>query len=240
MINTLLFDFFGTLVDYSVYRTESGFEETLEYLNRNGVSVDSDRFLDTIENAFETLDIWSGKHHKEYSMQDVCALLFELLEHPLYSEDLVEGLIEIYIEEWSIGVKPIPQVGAFIERLSSRFKLGVVSNTHHLPLVPAELLKMGINDYFEVIITSIEHGQPKPHHSIYQSALTSLDAEPQRTLFVGDSYQADFVGPRNLGMHAVLISEDPPADVPVELVVKSVLEIERLLLSPDFSGIKTK
>ena len=45
----------------------------------------------------------------------------------------------------------------------------------------------------------------KPHPEIFHAALASLRSEPAQTLHVGDSYEADWVGARQVGMQALLL-----------------------------------
>jgi putative hydrolase of the HAD superfamily len=48
----------------------------------------------------------------------------------------------------------------------------------------------------------------KPHASIFVAALHALDARPEETTMVGDSYEDDIEGARALGMRAILLDRD--------------------------------
>jgi putative hydrolase of the HAD superfamily len=63
---------------------------------------------------------------------------------------------------------------------------------------------MGLADRLDVAVFSSEVGLRKPHAAIFQTALDALDAEPGRTLFVGDRRYEDVRGSKELGMTAVL------------------------------------
>jgi len=46
---------------------------------------------------------------------------------------------------------------------------------------------------------------PKPHPSIFVSALERLACAASATLFIGDSYEADYLGAKGVGMQALLV-----------------------------------
>ncbi len=73
---------------------------------------------------------------------------------------------------------------------------------------------------------SIDHGYRKPHPSIYRAALDQLECPPHAAAFVGDSYDADFVGPRAIGMTAYLIDAADKHAVANPWRLSSVLDIE--------------
>ena len=112
-----------------------------------------------------------------------------------------------------------------MQELSARFRLGVVTNTHYAPHIHAHLREIGISQHMAVVVTSIEHGRPKPHPSIFMSALERLDCAASATLFVGDSYTADYLGAKEVGMQALLIDPRRAAGVPAHEAIGSVLDV---------------
>ncbi len=49
--------------------------------------------------------------------------------------------------------------------------------------------------------------------------------EPDRGLFVGDSFQNDYMGPRAVGLQALLIDPSALEDVPDEHRLHSILDL---------------
>jgi putative hydrolase of the HAD superfamily len=70
-ITHILFDFFGTLVDYSTSRTEQGFEGSHHLLRRLGVELTYDDFLATWSLTSAEFDQRSDQDDHEFSMVDV-------------------------------------------------------------------------------------------------------------------------------------------------------------------------
>ena len=60
----------------------------------------------------------------------------------------------------------------------------------------------------DVCVASVSHGRIKPHRSIFEAALSALDAGPAEAAMVGDSYADDIEGARALGMRAILLDRD--------------------------------
>lgn len=60
----------------------------------------------------------------------------------------------------------------------------------------------------DAIVDSRSHGRVKPHPTIFQAALRSLEVEPREAAMVGDSPEDDIEGARSLGMRAVLVDRE--------------------------------
>ena len=188
MITAILFDFFGTLVEYSPSRVEQGYHATHELLLNEGVDISYAAFLENWVAVSEALDRWSQSTGLEYSMEQVALQFIERVCPHRRSREFSTRLWMSYLEEWSTAIRYIPGVRELMQELSARFRLGVVTNTHYAPHIHAHLRAMGISQHMAVVVTSIEHGRPKPHPSIFMSALERLDCAASATLFVGDSY----------------------------------------------------
>lgn len=100
------------------------------------------------------------------------------------------------------AVRVYPEVREVLRALKQRgCRLGVISNWSwdlhdYLDLV-------GLSGYFDVVLASARAGCEKPHPDIFRQTLQALDCLPEQALHVGDSYEADVVGARSLGMAAL-------------------------------------
>lgn len=95
-----------------------------------------------------------------------------------------------------------------IPALAERYRLGVVSNYPHAPVVVRTLEHFGLLRFFSGLVVSGEYGWLKPHPDIYREALRRVDASPKRTLFVGDDLRSDVKGPKALGLRTAWFSSD--------------------------------
>jgi HAD superfamily hydrolase (TIGR01509 family) len=89
-----------------------------------------------------------------------------------------------------------------LERIATKYGIAVISNADGRI---AELLgRCGLVDCFRTITDSGIVGQEKPHPVIFETALASVGARPEESLYVGDVYAVDYRGASGAGMEAVL------------------------------------
>ncbi len=89
-------------------------------------------------------------------------------------------------------------------------QLVVVSNSDGT--VDELLADVGLRNFFDAVIDSHVVGYEKPNPKIFFHALEVVGAVAETTLHVGDLYEADVVGARAAGVHALLL--DPYNDWP--------------------------
>lgn len=88
------------------------------------------------------------------------------------------------------------------------FKLAIVSNWD-TPLGPL-VEWLGITEYFDAIVAShdarVRSEKPDPH--IFNYALAAVGVSPAEAVHVGDTYGADVVGARHVGIRPILLDRD--------------------------------
>jgi HAD superfamily hydrolase (TIGR01549 family) len=130
----------------------------------------------------------------------------ELLLEKAYSGalEIRPGLVEECDRELQdLFVKAIaidPETAGFIERLSRSLPVGLVSNYPCGKAIRRSLEKIGILGYLNPVVISGEVGYVKPHRTPFLAALEELGVPPQNVLFVGDRWDADMIGARDVGM----------------------------------------
>jgi putative hydrolase of the HAD superfamily len=227
VITGILFDFFGTLVEYSASRVAQGYYATHQLLLDHGITISYEAFLDNWVTVSEALDHGSQRTGREYSMEQVAAHFLARVCPHQQSCDFSTQLWTSYVHEWSVAIRYIPGVRELCADLSTHLRLGVVTNTHYAPLIHTHLRASGIAPYMGVVVTSVEHGRPKPHPSIFASALACLGCVADATLFVGDSYEADYLGAKGAGIAALLIDPLGSTNVPRHEAIGSVLDVKK-------------
>ena len=106
------------------------------------------------------------------------------------------------------------------------YRTGVISNfSHRLPRV---LKEAGLAPYLDTVTYSFEAGAEKPHPKIFHAALARANVAPERVLMVGDSYEADYLGARNVGFHALLLCRQGPSRAACP-AIRSLMELPALL-----------
>lgn len=104
-----------------------------------------------------------------------------------------------------------PMVGA-VETVRSLagdgVALGIVSSAVYHPFLEWTLEQFGIRDAFRVVTTSASAGFYKSRPEIYWQTLQQLEADPARSVHVGDSWRFDVIGAQRAGMRTVLVAAE--------------------------------
>ncbi len=102
---------------------------------------------------------------------------------------------------WRIYDDVAPTLAALAQ---SGVRLGVISNWDER--LQSLLVELGLAGQFEVIVVSCEVGFAKPAPEIFAAAARAFNLPPEEILHVGDNWQADVIGARASGFHAVQIA----------------------------------
>jgi len=96
-----------------------------------------------------------------------------------------------------------------LKQLSSRYALGLISNTT-IPGVyfADDLDEIGMSAYFKHMLFTADLGMRKPHSSVFERMLDLLGIPAENSLYVGDSFKNDIYGPSRLGMKTAWINPD--------------------------------
>ncbi|MCK7490287.1 MAG: HAD family hydrolase [Anaerotruncus sp.] len=115
---------------------------------------------------------------------------------------------------------------AALDGLRSRYRMALLSNFDHGPTVEAALRGFDIHDRFDVIVVSADVGWRKPHPEIFHETLRRMGIGPDQAIFVGDTPEADVLGPQGVGMDAIWINRNnaslPPGAAPPTHTVTSL------------------
>jgi putative hydrolase of the HAD superfamily len=210
---TILFDFFGTLVVYtpgSYFRNKR--KKAFTILTEYGLDATYEEWADTFSSTYKTLVADAKVSQNEFHMRTIFSQSLEKLPSKQISQDKLDEIIIAYVEEWSEDIHELEGIHSLLDYLSQKYTLGIVSNTHYPDLITYNLRKQNIEKYFSHITTSVEHGKRKPHPSLFTSALQSIGSEKDQTVFVGDTYDEDYLGAQAAGMEVYLI--DPASKHP--------------------------
>ena len=98
-----------------------------------------------------------------------------------------------------------PEVEETLHRLKQTgLKLGLITGGFEED-IDMILPKTGLDMFFDVKVGVNTTGKRKPHLTVFRYALNQLGLRPHETIFVGDNFEADYVGAQKVGMIPVLI-----------------------------------
>jgi HAD superfamily hydrolase (TIGR01549 family) len=118
-----------------------------------------------------------------------------------------------------------------LQHLKSRVMLGSISNGF------ADLVMIGLANYFHTSIAAHQFGRAKPDAAIFHAACDALKVSPAQTVYVGDDLVLDVEGAQNAGLRAVWINRsarriDPVrhGDIQPDAICTSLHELNEWLI----------
>lgn len=101
--------------------------------------------------------------------------------------------------------KLYPETPNVLKKLIGKYKLGIIANQS--AGTEERLVKFGIRDYFDLIISSAEAGVSKPDIRIFEMALQGAECSAQQACMVGDRLDNDIEPAAGLGMYTVWVRQ---------------------------------
>lgn len=196
-VTTLMFDFYGTIVDM-----QTGLTEAIEPFLRQKSYTGKPESVVTwwrrthFENSM--IDALLHRNHTSYREIGRCALSYTLERAGIpFTREETDALVA-HIER----LKPFPDAVEALTALRQRFRLVVLSNGD------PDMLARGV-PYSGVpvdrVMSVAEAGSFKPHVATYRRATELLETEPSNILFVA-SHPFDCVGAKAFGMHTAFVN----------------------------------
>ena len=134
----------------------------------------------------------------------VTALRLAIMELGLrkagYSEEQVLELarqgFEVFLEARH-ALTFFPHAEMLLQQLSKQYQLATISNGN------ADVRRLGLEQYFKIIVSADEVGLSKPDPAPFLLALERAGAEPHETVHIGDHPVDDIQGAQAVGLHTL-------------------------------------
>lgn len=125
-----------------------------------------------------------------------------LLDYFHLESDLnMESLAQIF---WNAAspYEPIEGANEMLKGfMAADIKLGVISNLAMSSTALRQRLKQAFPDvHFDLVMTSADYGLRKPEPLLFEMALNKMQVAAKDCLYCGDTYEADIIGARTVGM----------------------------------------
>jgi len=190
MVQAILFDFWGTLVENGIYPSPV---RQVRYILR--LRVPFQEFIVKFEEAFMLKKFETLKA----AFENVCKE-FDVNPPPF----VIDKLIGMWNKNMLLA-KPFPETIKTLEELKKDYKLAIISNTDNFSLEPV-LDKFDLRKYFDAIILSYEAGYLKSNNKMFEEAMKKLGIKKKKEcIMVGDSMESDIAGAAKAKIHAVLV-----------------------------------
>lgn len=206
-IKAIYFDLHGTLLlsDNVKERWEEWLQAFYHSFQLKGAKINLDDFRAKIENIF---------NGPEPQLNEKGLTLFERRVKTLGNElglvfDNVElrNLVEKIIKVWHKGMVLDPETVMVLEKLRTKYDVGMITNWEHTPRIYELLDELNANHLFNHVIISDEINIAKPHLGIFMEALSRCGLKPEEMAYVGDM-AVDIEGSSNAGLLPILIRRE--------------------------------
>ncbi len=213
-IRCVLLDLGDTLV-----HLDNPWEEVFEaevralfaYLNDAGVKTDFQKFSTVFVRAFEDATSRANLYRIEIPMEEIIARVIGKFGVRNPYQGFIQGAIEEYYRPEIASWQLYPDTVEALTNLEKNgYLLGLISNAKSAWQVNSILRKFSLNRFFKVILISASLRIRKPRPDIFLNALDTLDITPKETAFIGNSIDADVIGSRSVGIHAIHLRREPP------------------------------
>ena len=206
-IKLITIDFWNTLFnsESADIRNYNRNKVLIDTLNDMGVAINKEQFDNVLQKSWEYYShIWIEKCRTPSSSEILDFIWNEMnLDR---NEKAFEYIVDFF-EKMIILFPPDfePQAKEAIIKLSSKYKLGIVSDTGFSPgkMVDKLLIELDIKKYFSAFSYSDETGVAKPHPKSFTTILEQLNIKPNEAIHIGDIDRTDIAGAKAIGMGAI-------------------------------------
>ena len=192
MIKAVIFDFDNTLMDFMKMK-QAAVESAAAAMIDAGLPYAKQEMVDKIYKVY-----WKEGIEDQNIFDKVLMKEFGKIDYKILASGIIgyrrakEGTLALY-----------PHVQLTLTALVRQgLKLAVVSDAPRLP-VWLRICGLGLQHYFDVVVTSEDSGFKKPHAKSFLMALDRLGVQRSEALMIGDWPERDMVGAKGVGLKTV-------------------------------------
>ncbi len=216
-------------LDHTLWDFESNSKKTFAYIfKRNRLNINFDRFIEVYkpinhqywklfrEDKVSKADLRYGRLKETFS-----SINFE------YTDELIHLLSEEYIRYLADHNDLFENAIPVLDYLGSKYKMHIITNGFE-EVQNRKLKNSNLLPYFNEIITSEKVGVKKPNPKIFRYAMDITNASNHESMMIGDNFEADILGAKNMGMHVIFCKFNG------ELATEEVNSVENLMELKNF------
>ena len=201
-VEHVFFDLDRTLWDFETNSKEALRELFHQFGLADRVNVGEAEFLPIYEAINEKY--WESYRTNTITQQELRTGRFaDALAHfGHHDTQLAQAMGEAYVHLSPRKTTLVDGTLELLDHLSGRYALHIITNGFE-EVQHIKLSASGIDGYFGEIITSERAGVKKPDAAIFRFAEQLTNAVPQRSVMIGDHFDADVQGAKAVGWHAI-------------------------------------
>jgi HAD superfamily hydrolase (TIGR01662 family) len=206
-VKAVMFDFGATLVQDDKFDYFGSLRKAHRVLENTGIAPPFDKFKRVYLQVRE--ELWRDPAFREHTYMFRLAETLRRSGHNVAESDIrLREATDVFLNALVDSLYMEPFIPSMLEELRRRYMLAVVSNLGIPEVVPITLGRLGIKEYFDVLMASGSVGYRKPSPVIFNEALKAMGTSSKETVFVGDSLYHDIQGAKAVGMKTIWLKRN--------------------------------
>ena len=224
-ITTISFDADGTLWDFEGVMRHA-LECALAELRRLVPSAPDSLSIETliaIRDQVAEEQKGRGLTHEAIRLEAFKQTL-QFINHP--DDDLAVHLNTLYLKHRFEDITLFDDVLPTLDVLQGHYIMGLLSNGNTYPE------RCGLGGYFQFVVFAQDYGIQKPDPRLFEIAIERAECTKHHLLHVGDSFQNDVIGARQVGIKSVWLNrqrEDMETKEQPDFEISSLRELTKIL-----------
>lgn len=217
-------------LDHTLWDFEANSNKTFSFIfDRNDLGVN---FKDFIE-VYQPINhrYWKLFREDKVSKEDLrYGRLREAFDEIGFevSDDMINLLSEEYITYLADHNDLFENAIHVLDYLKEKYEMHIITNGFE-EVQRRKLKNSNLLPFFDQIVTSEKVGVKKPHPEIFKFALDAAGADPDRSVMIGDNFEADILGAKNVGMQTIFCKFNGEIATEKVPTVEKLIELKSLL-----------
>ena len=144
------------------------------------------------------------------------------------NEDLAAHLHALYLKHRFEDIQFFDDVLPTLNALRDHYIMGILSNGNTYPD------RCGLAGYFQFVVLAQDYGVRKPDPRLFEVAIGLAGCTKRQLLHVGDSFQNDIIGAKQVGVRSVWLNRqgaDNDTEQQPDFEISSLRELTEILVS---------
>ncbi|MCL2358747.1 MAG: HAD family hydrolase [Nitrososphaerota archaeon] len=205
-LKAVIFDFIGTLVNCRDYNMVDSEAKLYSALISEGFDIEKDRFLVSYKETHQKYRKVRYEQFREVTnavwvSEALCNLGFKVTPE----NRQVKTALNVFFQDFLDTLELRRGAKQLLNQISQQYRVGLISNFTHAPVIHKGLRKIGIHNCFNAVVISQDVKWRKPSPRIFCDTLIRLGVQAHEAVFIGDSPTEDIGGAKEAGLKTVFI-----------------------------------